>query len=40
MEDVPFFAFLIPKKNSATHNNKQLVGFHLSLLMGYVDNSP
>ena len=37
MEDVPSVTFLIPKKPpSDTH----LVGFHLSLPMGYVDTSP
>ena len=37
MEDVPSFAFLIPKK---TPSDTQLVGFHLSLPMGYVDSAP
>ena len=37
MEDVPSVAFLIPKKNSS---DTQLVGFRLSLPMGYVDNVP
>ena len=35
MEEVPSVNFLIPKKN----RNTQLVGFHLSLPMGYVDNA-
>ena len=37
MEDVLSVAFLIPKKNPS---DTQLVGFHLSLPMGYVDSAP
>ena len=37
MEDVLSVAFLIPKKNPS---DTQLVGFHLSLPMGFVDISP
>ena len=37
MGDVPSVAFLIPKK---TPSNTQLVGFHLSLPMGYIDSAP
>ena len=37
MEDVPSVAFLILKK---TPRNTQLVGFHLFLLMGYIDSAP
>ena len=37
MEDVPSFALLISKKNPS---NTQLMGFHLSLPMEYVDNAP
>ena len=37
MEDVPSVAFLVPNKNIS---DTQLVGFHLSLPMGYVDNAP
>ena len=37
MEDVPSVAFLVPKKNPS---NTQLVVFHISLSMGYVDNAP
>ena len=37
MEDVPSVAFLIPKN---TPSDTQLVGFHLSLPMGYVDSAP
>ena len=33
-EDAPSAAFLIPKK---TPNNSQLVGFHLSLTMVYIN---
>ena len=36
MEDVPSVAFLIPKKNPS---DTQLVGFHISLPMGYVYNT-
>ena len=31
----PYISFFIPKKNLI---DEQLVGFHLSLLMGFVDN--
>ena len=37
MDDVQSVTFLIPKKTPSYH---QLVGFHLSLPMGYVDNTP
>ena len=37
MEDFPSVAFLIPNKNPS---DLQLVGFHLSLPMGYVDSAP
>ena len=37
MEDVPSVPFLIPKKKS---RDTQLVGFHISLPMGYLYNSP
>ena len=37
MEDVPSVAFLIPKKKLI---DTQMVGFNLSLPMGYVDNAP
>ena len=37
MEDVLSVAFLIPKKNTS---DTQLVGFHLSLPMGYIDSAP
>ena len=37
MEEFLSVAFLIPKKKIS---NTQLVGFHLSLPMGYVDNAP
>ena len=37
MEDIMFVAFCIPKK---TPSNPQLVGFHLSLPIGYVDSAP
>ena len=37
MEDVPSTAFLIPKK---TPSNTQLVGFHISAPMGYIDSAP
>ena len=37
MEDVPSVAFLIPKKDPS---NPLLVGFHLSLPMGYIDSAP
>ena len=37
MEDVPSIAFLAPKK---TPSNQQLVGFHLSLSMGYINSAP
>ena len=35
--DTPSEAFLIPRK---TQTDEQLVGFHLSLPMGYMDSSP
>ena len=35
--DVPSVAFLIPKK---TPSNTHMVGFHLSLPMGYIDSAP
>ena len=37
MEDVQSVAFLIPKK---TPRDTHLVGFHLSIPMGYIDNAP
>ena len=37
MEDVPFFAFLVPKKNT---RDIKLVGLHLSLTMGSIDSAP
>ena len=37
LDDTPSVAFLLPKKNP---NDKQLVGFHLALPMGYVDSAP
>ena len=37
MEDVPSVALLIPKK---TPNNTQLLVFHLSLPMGYIESAP
>ena len=37
MEDVPSVAFLIPKKNTS---DIQLVGFHLSLPIAYIDSAP
>ena len=37
MEDVLSVAFLIPKENPS---ETQLVGFHRSLPMGYVDTAP
>ena len=37
MEDVPSVTFLIPKK---TPSNTQLVVFHLSFPMGYIDGAP
>ena len=36
LEDTPYVAFLVPWKNTT---NEQLVGFHLSLSMGYVQNA-
>ena len=35
IQDVPSFAFLIPKK---TPRDTQLVGFHLSFTIGYIDS--
>ena len=37
MEDVPSVAFIIQKKNPS---DLQLVEFHISLPMGYVDSIP
>ena len=37
MYDVPPTTFLIPNK---IPNNQQLVGFHLSLSMGYINSAP
>ena len=37
MEDVPYAAFLIPKK---TPRNTHLVGFHISVPMGYINSAP
>ena len=37
MEDAPYLPFPILKKNPS---DTQLVGFHISLPMGYVDNAP
>ena len=37
MEDFPSVAFLIPKK---TPIDAHLVGFHLSLPMGYINSAP
>ena len=37
MEDVPSAAFFIPNK---TPSNTQLVGFHISVPMGYIDSAP
>ena len=37
MKDFPSVAFIIPKKNP---RDQQLVGFHLSLPMGYYDSGP
>ena len=37
MEDVPSTAFFIPNK---TPSNTQLVGFHISVPMGYIDSAP
>ena len=34
LDDIPSVAFLVPK---ATPDEKQLVGFHLSIPMGYVE---
>ena len=36
LEDIPSVAFLVPK---ATPEKDQLVGFHLSILMGYVESA-
>ena len=35
LEDIPSVAFLVPK---ATPDEEQLVGFHLSIPMGYVES--
>ena len=37
MKDVPSVAFLIPKKSPS---DTQLVGFHLSLPIGYINSDP
>ena len=37
IEDVPSISLLLPKKNTS---DTQLVGFHLSLPMGYIDSAP
>ena len=37
MEDVPYVAFFTPNKNTS---DTQLVVFHLSLPMGYIDSAP
>ena len=37
LEDVPYVLFLIQKCNT---NGAQLVGFHLSLPMGFIDSAP
>ena len=37
LKDTPSAALLLPKKRST---DKHLVGFHLSLSMGYVDSTP
>ena len=37
MDDVPSVAFLIPKK---TPSDTQLVGFHHSVPMGYINSAP
>ena len=36
LEDLPYTALLVPKK---TQEELQLVGFHFSLKMGYVDSA-
>ena len=36
LEDIPSVAFLVPK---ATPDEEQLVGFHLSIPMGYVESA-
>ena len=36
LEDIPAVAFLVPK---ATPEEDQLVGFHLSIPMGYVESA-
>ena len=36
LEDIPLVAFLVPK---ATPNEEQLVGFHLSIPIGYVEST-
>ena len=36
LEDIPLVAFLVPK---ATPDEEQLVGFHLSIPMGYVESA-
>ena len=37
IEDVPSVDFLIHKKNT---RDTQLVGYHLLIPMGYIDNAP
>ena len=37
LEDIPSVAFLVPRKEPT---DKQLVGFHLSLPMDYMDSAP
>ena len=37
LEDTPSVAFLVPRNNPT---DKQLVCFHLSVPMGYVDSAP
>ena len=36
LKDIPSVAFLVPK---ATPDEEQLVGFHLSIPMGYVESA-
>ena len=37
LEDTPSVAFLVMRKKPT---DEQVVGFHLALLMGYVDSAP
>ena len=37
MEEIPYVAFLIPKK---TPSGTQLVGFYLSVPMGHINSAP